>query len=450
MRSAEIVICGAGITGISAAYFLAKAGARDILLLDERPPLSLTSDRSTECYRNWWPDEAMVAMTNRSIDLMESLAEASGNSFHLNRRGYLYVSADNDRLPALQERCARIATLGAGSLRTHSASSSSYQPAAPDGYREGPRGADLLLGSDLVRAHFPYLSERAVAALHVRRAGWLSAQQLGMHLLEAAREQGVRFEQARVSGIDLSAGRVGGVNLEGGRSVGCSVFVNAAGPFLGEVAGMLGTSLPVHTELHQKAAIRDTRGAVPRQAPLLIWDDEQRLPWSEAERAELAADPETRWLTTPLPSGVHTRPEGAGDSQTLLMLWEFRQEVCAPVWPPHLDESYPEIVLRGLATMLPAMRAYFERMPRPQLDGGYYTKTGENRPLVGPLPLPGAYVLGAVSGYGIMSACALGELLAAQVMATPLPGYAAAFHPARYDDPHYLDQFKHQEDLGQL
>jgi glycine/D-amino acid oxidase-like deaminating enzyme len=51
----SIIICGAGVTGVSAAYHLARAGVRDILLVDERPPLSLTSDRSTECYRNWWP-----------------------------------------------------------------------------------------------------------------------------------------------------------------------------------------------------------------------------------------------------------------------------------------------------------------------------------------------------------------------------------------------------------
>jgi glycine/D-amino acid oxidase-like deaminating enzyme len=51
----SIIICGAGVTGVSAAYHLARAGVRDILLVDERPPLSLTSDRSTEWSRNCWP-----------------------------------------------------------------------------------------------------------------------------------------------------------------------------------------------------------------------------------------------------------------------------------------------------------------------------------------------------------------------------------------------------------
>ena len=69
----DIIICGAGIAGISAAYYLAvRRGIRDVLLIDERPPLSLTSDKSTECYRNWWPgpDGAMVEVMNHSIDLL--------------------------------------------------------------------------------------------------------------------------------------------------------------------------------------------------------------------------------------------------------------------------------------------------------------------------------------------------------------------------------------------
>ena len=55
-RTADAVICGAGIAGIATAYHLTVGhGLRRVLLVDPRPPLSLTSDKSTECYRNWWP-----------------------------------------------------------------------------------------------------------------------------------------------------------------------------------------------------------------------------------------------------------------------------------------------------------------------------------------------------------------------------------------------------------
>jgi sarcosine oxidase, subunit beta len=115
-----------------------------------------------------------------------------------------------------------------------------------------------------------------------------------------------------------------------------------------------------------------------------------------------------------------------------------------------MDEQYPEIALRGLAVMLPRMKEYFGRMPRPQLDGGFYTKTRENRPLVGAAGMEGAYVVGAVSGYGIMSACGVGELLAAHVTGGELPDYAPAFALARYDDPEYMKELENWGYSGQL
>ena len=100
--------------------------------------------------------------------------------------------------------------------------------------------------------------------------------------------------------------------------------------------------------------------------------------------------------------------------------------------------------------MLPRMKEYFARMPRPQLDGGFYTKTRENRPLVGPMCVDGAYVIGAVSGYGIMSACGVADLLTAHIAGTQLPVYAPGFELARYDDPQYQETLESWGDNGQL
>jgi len=94
--TADVVICGAGVAGIAAAHCPSvQHGIRDIVFVDDRPPLSLTSDKSTEAYRKGWPgpDGAMIALTNRSLDLTEALADETGNAFLLNRRGYLYATA---------------------------------------------------------------------------------------------------------------------------------------------------------------------------------------------------------------------------------------------------------------------------------------------------------------------------------------------------------------------
>ncbi len=449
-QTADVVICGAGIAGVAAAHFLSKAGVKNILLLDERAPLSFTSDRSTECYRNWWPDAEMLALMNRSIDLMEALADESGNVFRMNRRGYLYVTANESSVANLEAVSRRTSSLGAGPIRLHSSSSLYYQPASAEGFHDEPMGADLLIGNDLIHKYFPYITDCAVAALHVRRAGWLSAQQLGMYLLEMGRRRGVRFESARVTGVDVENGRIRGVRLSSGERVDSPIFINAAGPYLKDIGRLLGIDLPVHTELHLKAAVKDPLGVVGREAPLLIWTDPQSLPWEGEEREALAEDEETRWLTGSFPAGVHTRPEGAAESQTILMLWEYQTRVMEPIWPPNMDEQYPEVALRGLSVMLPRMKEYFGRMPRPQLDGGYYTKTQENRPLVGPMGVDGAFVIGAVSGYGIMSACGVGDLLTTHVTGGELPSYASAFELSRYENPEYVRQLENWGENGQL
>ena len=79
-----------------------RLGVERVIVCDPLPPLSLTSDKSTECYRNLWPNRPMVAMTDRSIDLIEEMARESGNAFGLNRRGYVYITADRECLDALQ------------------------------------------------------------------------------------------------------------------------------------------------------------------------------------------------------------------------------------------------------------------------------------------------------------------------------------------------------------
>jgi glycine/D-amino acid oxidase-like deaminating enzyme len=100
--------------------------------------------------------------------------------------------------------------------------------------------------------------------------------------------------------------------------------------------------------------------------------------------------------------------------------------------------------------MIPGLKRYYGRAPRPVLDGGWYTKTRENRPLVGPTPVKGFSLCGAVSGYGIMSACGVGDLLAAHVAGTNLPAYAPAFALARYEDAEYVKGLESWGESGQL
>ncbi len=454
---AEVVICGAGIAGICAAYYLSvKQGVKDILLVDERAPFSLTSDKSTECYRNWWPGpgDAMVKFMNRSIDLMEGLAHESGNRFHMNRRGYLFVTAERGRIEAFKKAAEQPCALGAGPLRIHETGSMTYQPSPVQGYANLPTGADLILDPELIKKHFPFLDNKVVAALHVRRCGWMSAQQLAMYMLEQAKEAGVRFQTARVEDVEVQENQVQAVlmnTVSGPLRIDTQCFVNAAGPFVKEVAADLNVDLPVFCELHDKISFNDNLGVIPREAPLIFWADPQRLPWSDDEHKLLDETAETKWLLEPFPSGPHGHPEGGSGSHIQLVLWTYDVEVMEPVIPPpEPDPHYFEVVLRGLSRMVPGLRAYFEKPPKPFVDGGYYAKTQENRPLIGPLPVKGAYVIGALSGFGIMAGCAAGELLAAHLTQSELPDYAQWFLLERYGDPEYQKLLKDWDASGQL
>ena len=456
--TAEAVIVGAGIAGISAAFHLAvREGVDGVVLVESGDPLALTSDKSTECYRNWWPGpgDAMVALMNRSIDLLERIERESGGRLRLNRRGYLFATAEPARIEAFRAMAREAQSLGAGELRVHdgSGTGAGYVRSPAHGFEGVPAGSDLITDPALVRAEFPYLDPAVVAVLHARRCGWLSAQQLGMWMLERARECGVKLIRGRVTGVETRGERVRSVSVArpGERlEIGTGTLVLSPGPHLAELARTMDIELPVACERHLKVVFRDTERAVPGDAPLLIWADPVELPWTDDERAVLAADEETRTLVEPFPAGVHGRPEGTPGDHWLMMLWTYDTETVDPVFPLPYDARLPEIALRGWSRMLPSLERYFARLPRMTVDGGYYAKTPENRPLIGPLPIAGAWVNAAYSGFGIMGACAGGELLAAHVCGAPLPAYATAFHPARFDDPRYLDAFAREGADGQL
>jgi len=445
-RTADVLICGAGICGISAAYHLAvKQGIKKVVLVDERSPMSFTSDKSTECYRNWWPGpgDTMLRFMNRSIDLLEELALESHNFFNLNRRGYVFLTGDPYKAAQYERTAGEISRLGAGPLRVQRGAPGDppYLPHPEDGFKDLPTGADLVLDRELIHGTFPFVGEHVVAMLHIRRCGWLSAQQLGAYLLDQAKSMQMEFIQGRISQVTVEGGRVRAVLIEtpaGLQRVQTGALVIAAGPFLKQMASLVGVDLPVYNELHAKVAIQDFLGVVPSSVPLMLWDDPVQLPWSKEERLELAANQKTRWLLEPLPSGVHFRPEGKGQGAYLLGIWTYDIQEQEPVPEPRFDPYYAEVILRGLIHMIPGLRVYLGRMRKPRVDGGYYCKTRENRPLIGPLPVEGAYVFGAVSGFGIMGGMAGGELLASHVAGAALPDYAPEFLLRRYQDPAYL------------
>jgi sarcosine oxidase, subunit beta len=455
--NADVVICGAGIAGVATAYQLAvRQGMKNIVIVDPLPPLSMTSDKSTECYRNWWPGpgDAMVQLMNRSIDIMEELQREAPARLAMHRYGYLFATADRNSVPKMIANAQEVSRLGAGPLRIYRDDSDDpeYVPVSAHDLPEVPGGADIFLDQELIRKYFPYLTEHTVAVLHARRCGWFAAQQLGMYMLEQAIGYGVQHIRGRVESVEVAGNEIRAVRVrtdEGIEQIQTQKFVIAAGPLQKEVGKMIGVEIPVACEVHLKVVFNDPRHVFPRTTGLLIWNDPVTLPWSDEERAALAESDETHWLLKELQAGLHGRPEGEGDM--FLLQWAYKKlDAVGPVFPIPLDSQMPEIALRGMATVLPGLAAYFNQIPKPFVDGGYYARTPENRPLIGPLPVEGSYIIGGLGGFGMMSSCGASDLLAKHITRAELPNYAPAFLLSRYEDHAYQVMLRQWGASGQL
>ncbi len=452
----DVAVIGAGIAGIATCHALQQAGAGKIVLVESGSPLSLTSDKSTECYRNFWPgpDSSMAALMSQSIDRIHQFTAESNNRFQLHQRGYVFATAQLSQVEALEQQALLNERYGGGVLRHYgnNTKNSEYHLSPKVGFEKTLDGADLITDPELIRSHFPYLSKDTVGVLHVRRCGVLSAQQFGMYLLDEVREQGADLVSGEFTGVQTKGGKLSSIEVKmdvGNVAIDCDALVLCTGPHLKATALLAGTDLPVEVEKHVKISINDKLQVIPRDAPLIVWNDPLDLCWAEEERELLASSEETRFLTETFPAGVHGRPVGAGN--TVYIYWTYDSESQqVPTFPIEPVPYYPEILLRGMARMVPGLRNYLEAMPKPVVDGGYYTKVADNRPLIGPLDVPGTFVAGAYSGYGIMASYAGGELAAAHVMGDALPDYAPAFEASRFSNPEYLEKLSGLVASGQI
>ncbi len=423
-RRTEVAVVGAGIAGIATAYYLASGhGITSVLLIDPRQPMSFTSAQSGDNYRNWWPHATMAAFTNDSIERMRALSRASNDVFNMTSRGYVLATRRADIESMLGEL-----------------------PAGID--------VDVCSGQDKVAQSYPALSGDIVNVIHTRTGGDISGQLLGNFMLESLREAGGKRLQGEVVGIapagpfDLDV-----KTADGRQTIRADVVVNAAGPFIDDVAGMLGHELPVRNVFQQKIAFEDVLGAIPRDMPFSIDLDGKTLDWTDEERALLEADDELKWLARPMPGGTHCRPDGVG--KWVKLGWAYNDRPSEPQQDlanePALDPQFPEIVNRGAAAFIPSLAPYVESPPaRFAQYGGYYTMTEENWPLIGPAGPDGAYLVGALSGFGSMSACAAGDLCAAWIADGDLPDYATALSLSRYDDLEALSTLQQVADKGLL
>jgi len=421
MENTQITICGAGIAGIATAYYLAiKHHQKQVVLIDKNLPMSLTTSKSGENFREYWPQPCMTALTRHSMDLMKDLADDNDNAFEMRYSGYDFVSESVGR------------------------------DIFPAEHLDHADSLSQVTGAESVHEMHTYLGESIQQLVHIDQAGAIDVHALGSLMLSKAKKAGVLFMLATVDAIEhLEAGYR--LSLSGNADhplLDTEKLVLTPGPFINEMAGMLGMDLPVESILQRKFVIPDPQNVIPRDMPFTIFADPQYLQWSDEERALIEEDPEYRWLLGEFPAGLHIKPEGVGN---IKLGWAYNRQAETPRWETSDDFDFPNITLRGASRFIPALKPYVDELPTPIVQfSGYYTRTPENLPLIGPLPKDGLFTVSALSGYGTMAACSAGELCADWVMGGGLPEYARYFHPDRYRDVALMAEINRVSSDGQL
>ena len=338
MNNAQITICGAGIAGIATAYYLAtKYDQKNIILIDKNQPMSLTTSKSGENFRDYWPQPCMTALARHSMSLMQTLSEESDNAFEMRYSGYDFVSESIGR------------------------------EIFPTDHLNDPSNANSLsriTGADVIQASQTYLSKSIQQLVHINEAGAIDVHALGSLLLSKARKAGVRLIQATVENIEKRPEGFN-VDLSGNpelASLHTDKLVLTPGPFINELAGKLGITLDVESVLQRKFIIPDAQNIIPRDMPFTIFADKQHIIWSEEERELIESDSEYSWLLNEFPAGLHIKPEG---SSNIKLGWAFNTEAESPQWETADDYDFPNITLRGASKFIPALQPYVDEPPTP-------------------------------------------------------------------------------------
>ena len=200
----DVVIIGAGVIGISTAWFLAKSGV-SVLVCDKGRVAGEQSSRNWGWVRQQGRDAAELPMMIESINIWDGLAEETGEGLGFTRQGVLYLAESEAQL-AKQAEWLDVAAQH--QLDTRVLTAKQVDELIPGA--QGQWHGGLWTASD-GRAE-PFKAVPALARALQRRGGFIR-------------------ENCAVRTLDIEAGKVVGVITEHGRVRAQSV-VCAAPPMI--------------------------------------------------------------------------------------------------------------------------------------------------------------------------------------------------------------------------
>jgi len=376
---ARAVVVGGGITGTSVAYHLAKAGWRDIVLLDKDELTSGSTCHAAGLVTQFNPSATMMRFRRYSIELYQELGI-------FETVGSLRFASSKDQLMELRRGVSRARGIGLD--------------------------VELVSADEAARLMPVITRDSLYGAVWVPGDGHLDPHTATFALAAAARELGARIlTHRRVTGIELSPhGSVVAVQTEAGR-IETEVVVVAGGiwgPQIAAMAGAYAVSTPVD---HQHAALLAVPGhELPHDMP--CFRDPDNLVYGKAEAGGMVlggyeADPVARWI-----DGVPW--DHAGTSL-----------------PP--DQSRFEPLLQGAARRFPLAReaGIVKLVCHPD------AMTPDSNPLVGPVPgARGLYMAAGLSLNGFGGAGGIGRSLAQLITAGETDLDLYPYRPWRFGPVH--------------
>jgi glycine cleavage system aminomethyltransferase T/glycine/D-amino acid oxidase-like deaminating enzyme len=268
VHRAGVVVIGGGITGTSVAYHLAKAGWRDVTLIEKGELTSGSTCQAAGLVTAFNPSPTMMAFRRYSIELYRELGV-------FETVGSLRMASSEAALAELRRGISRARAIGLD--------------------------AELLSPQETIARMPAATASSLFGAVWMPGDGYLDPHGATYAVANAARALGVTILTAtRVTGIELGPRRdVRAVITERGR-IETEQVVNAAGIWAAQVAAMVGAFVPSTPVDHQHIALRAVAGhELPRDMP--CFRDTENLIYGKAESGGVLfggyePNPAVRWV----------------------------------------------------------------------------------------------------------------------------------------------------------
>lgn len=381
LPSAEIIIVGGGAVGLGCAYALAKAGRRDILVIErEDREGTVTTSQGAGLCGQLRDSRERVELAMHSVRTFREL-QVSDVKPDWNEVGSLRI-AFNERRAAEFRHLVDVATEAGLEARIISRSEASQRwPLMDFSYCT----SIVWCPSD------GYMTPSRVAASYRHNAA-----QLGVRFVPGTALEEVRIHEGRVAGIRTTRG-----------TADCRYLVNSAGANAHHVARMAGLDLPIVPVRHEYYVTLEMEGLTP-DLPCF------RIPeWTLYGRVR--------------------------DGGLLLGGWEPKSLNVDPrrypseSAPPPVVTDWP--VLNSFTTAFKRLMPSADRVQSSWVGKGWPTFTPDGRFIIGESRrVPGFVMASGCNAHGISGSGGIGRLLVESLL-DPNPGpYVRSLSPDRFTE----------------